>query len=258
MIIRTARKKNFTVIDNRILEDDRLSFKAKGILCYLLSRPDDWQVNDAHLSTIGIDGEASTRSALKEIEDAGYLVRIRHKGQRGRFEWTTYVFDEPQPRDGFPPMETPPMVTPVDDPQDGFPPVDRPPMENPRVDNRTVINTIETKTEKQPLLPPEEPADGNDVDAGKKKQRGAVHKCWQENMPGMMTPIIADELNELIDSYGPTSVIHAVGVAVKADIRNMRYVAGILQRENARASPSGNGHHDGKPLSVERMEGEDW
>lgn len=120
----------------------------------------------------------------------------------------------------------------------------------------TPNNTHSTNT--QLPIPPEEPVDGNDGDAGKKKQRGAVHKCWQENMPGMMTPIIADELNELIDSYGPTSVIHAVGVAVKADIRNMRYVAGILQRENARASPSGNGHHDGKPLSVERMEGEDW
>lgn len=108
-------------------------------------------------------------------------------------------------------------------------------------------------------IQPEEAAGSGGGDAEKKKQRGAVHKSWQENMPGMITPIIADEINELIDTYGPTSVIHAIGVAVKADVRTPRYVAGVLQKGNSRASPSnGNGHHNNNPVTVERMEGETW
>lgn len=255
MIIRTARKKNFTIIDNRILEDDRLSFKAKGILCYLLSRPDDWQVNDSHLSSIGIDGEASTRSALKEIEDAGYLVRIRRKGERGRFEWDTYVYDEPQqsvsPQDDYPPMENPPMERPQDD----YPPVDRPPMENPRVDNRTLINTDVIKTDKQ-LLPPQKRSNGSG-DAAKKKERGAVHRCWQENMSGTMTPIIAEQIDDLIDDHGAQAIIHAITVAVNADARTMRFIKGVLTKEKTRASPA-NGNGNGKHTTVQRMEGEEW
>lgn len=253
MIVRTARKKNYTVIDNRILEDSRLSFKARGLLCYLLSRPDNWQVNDAHLSTIGPDGEAATRSALKELEETAYLLRIKRKGERGRFEWDTYVYDEPQksapPQDDFPPMENPPM----EPPQDGFPPVDCPPMENPRVENRTLISTNRISTEKQ-LLPQKRVNGGSKAE--KAKEIGAVHRCWQDNMPGTITPIIGEKINDLIDDYGAEAVIRAIGVAVNAEARSMRFVEGVLRKEKT-GTVSMNGNHQNKTLTVQRMEGDE-
>lgn len=247
MIIRTARKQRFTIIDNRILENDGLSFKAKGLLSYLLSRPDDWQVNDAHLSTIGPDGEAAVRSALKELEVAGYLVRVRSQGERGRFEWTSYLYDEPQkkasPQVDSPRVENPPMESP----RDGYPP-----MENPRVDNRTLINTEVIKTEKQ--LQPQQPPRSKKANP---KERGAVHKCWQQNIPGTMTPIIAEQLDDLIDDFGADSLIRAITVAVNANIRTMRYVKGVLEKEQNGTQPAGNGGSK-KNVTVQRVEGEEW
>lgn len=57
-----------------------------------------------------------------------------------------------------------------------------------------------------------------------------VHTLWQDNMPGTMTPIIADELNDLIETYTPPEVDTAIRLAVKANKRNIPYVAGILKR----------------------------
>jgi hypothetical protein len=139
MIIRTARKERYTIVDNRILEDSRLSFKAKGVLCYLLSRPDNWTESDDHLATIGLEGESAIRSALKELETAGYLQRKRRQNDKGLFEWEHYIYDESQTREQ-PSVENPP--------------VDNPPAENPRVDNRTVINTNITSTEKKEVRRP--------------------------------------------------------------------------------------------------------
>lgn len=100
---------------------------------------------------------------------------------------------------------------------------------------------------------------GGGSDAEKKKERGAVHKCWQENMPGMMTSIIAEEIDDLIDEYGPQPIIHAITVAVNANVRNMRYVKGVLTKGESRASPvNGNGNHKNATVTVQRMEGEDW
>lgn len=108
-------------------------------------------------------------------------------------------------------------------------------------------------------LPTDTTTGGGGEKAAKAKERGAVHKCWQENMPGTITPIIAEEIDDLIDDYGPTAIIHAITVAVNADARSMRFVEGVLKKEKSRASPSnGNGYHDGKNSTVERMEGEEW
>ena len=48
-IIRRKHDSQFTVVPNRIFEDDRLSIEAKGVLGYLLSRPHDWSVRHDHL-----------------------------------------------------------------------------------------------------------------------------------------------------------------------------------------------------------------
>ena len=58
-IIRAPRYERFTILDMRIVEDTRLSWAARGVLAYLLSRPDHWQIQITDLrrrGDLGRDG----------------------------------------------------------------------------------------------------------------------------------------------------------------------------------------------------------
>ncbi len=94
-IIRRPRAAHFTTLSNDLIEDSRLSFKARGLLVYLLSRPDDWQTDAHRISRIGPDGRSAILAGLKELEVAGYLKRTRAQDERGRWSTTCEVFDEP-------------------------------------------------------------------------------------------------------------------------------------------------------------------
>lgn len=81
-------------IPNTVLDDADLSFKAKGILCYLLSRSDEWEVYQAQLEDLGPDGEHAIRSGLNELIEAGYIERNRRRGDLGEFQGYEYVIYE--------------------------------------------------------------------------------------------------------------------------------------------------------------------
>lgn len=106
MIVRSKRpSSHFTVLSNEIIRDRRLSWRARGILIYLLSMPDDWRTTTAHLTSVGQEGRDSIRGALSELEMIGYLIRQKHQDDRGRWSTATYVYDCPQNPQGFPPPE---------------------------------------------------------------------------------------------------------------------------------------------------------
>lgn len=78
MIVRGPRPSdNFAQIHNAALADGRLSFKARGILAFLLSRPPGWKTSAERLARSGTDGERAVKSGLKELEALGYLKRTR-------------------------------------------------------------------------------------------------------------------------------------------------------------------------------------
>lgn len=106
MIIRSPRPtEHFTVLQNSVLRDQRLSFKARGVLAYLLSLPDNWQTSAEHLATQSPDGAFAIRSALTELEAVGFIRRTKHRDDLGRVRTVTTVFDRPQPGRGFPPSD---------------------------------------------------------------------------------------------------------------------------------------------------------
>lgn len=86
-IIRQKREKHFSIVSNEVLNDKRLSFKARGLLVYMLSMKDDWKFYTKELAEHSErDGIKSIRSALNEIEAMGYLERTQTRGKHGHFE----------------------------------------------------------------------------------------------------------------------------------------------------------------------------
>jgi hypothetical protein len=83
-IIRKVLVQNFTMIDNAILRNTNISWKAKGLLCYLIHLPDDWQINLAHLELQATDGMDSLKSGMKELKDAGYIDHMTERDEKGK------------------------------------------------------------------------------------------------------------------------------------------------------------------------------
>ena len=93
MIIRSNKKK-WTTVDNAWVKDVTLSAKAKGILLYILSLPDDWDLHINELVTHFTDGEKGIRSGLKELSDKGYLFANARRDDKGIFVGIDYVILE--------------------------------------------------------------------------------------------------------------------------------------------------------------------
>ena len=94
-IMRVEKNANYTTINNTVLNDVELSWQAKGMAAYLLSRPDGWEIKSRHLSTVSSDGTTATLNTLKELEERGYLTRICKKNAAGQFEWEQIFHEVP-------------------------------------------------------------------------------------------------------------------------------------------------------------------
>ncbi len=81
----------FTTIPNDLINDPRMSFKAKGVLLYILSKPEHWVVRVSDLKRAGNCGEVTIYSALTEIEEAGYLIREKTKDEKGHWVYNQVV-----------------------------------------------------------------------------------------------------------------------------------------------------------------------
>lgn len=90
------KTKNFTIIDNAILQDKNLSLKARGLLCFMLHLPETWVFTEKGLATVTGEGLKSIRSGLKELEANKYLYRVQVRGKGGSFgTMMYYLFEQP-------------------------------------------------------------------------------------------------------------------------------------------------------------------
>ena len=94
-IIRHRKTGNFFSADNAPFSNERLSWEARGLLAYLLSKPDNWQVRLHDLMARGPAGEHKIRRMLRELEENGYLVRERHRRADGTYYSVTRVYENP-------------------------------------------------------------------------------------------------------------------------------------------------------------------
>lgn len=124
-VIRAEKDGNFTRINNSLFKEKEMSLKAKGLLCLMLSLPDDWNFSINGLVGLSTDGKDSVMKTLSELERFGYLKRRRVTDPKGHFAGYEYdVFEQPQdntsysekpctenPNTGKPYSENPPLLT---------------------------------------------------------------------------------------------------------------------------------------------------
>jgi hypothetical protein len=108
-IIRVERATHpFTVMDNTPINDIGLSFDSLGVLAYLLSKPDNWQVKTKELQKRGGCGQSKMLRILKELETEGYLARSKKAGEAGRFIWDIVIYENKYKNPKFAPRIEPP------------------------------------------------------------------------------------------------------------------------------------------------------
>ncbi|MFK7601867.1 hypothetical protein ACI3L1_06610 [Deinococcus sp. SM5_A1] len=94
-IIRAARDSEnpYAQISRNLFEDERISWRSKGLMGYLLSRKDGWKIYVADLQKRSTDGRDACYAALDELGRAGYLERNETR-EKGRIKGTEYVIWE--------------------------------------------------------------------------------------------------------------------------------------------------------------------
>jgi hypothetical protein len=129
MIHRSRPKAGFTIVPNAALQDERLSFAARGMLAQLLSRPDGWdttadQESERARSLRGKRGEGreAMRAVWRELKDAGYVHLVRAPGPRGR--WVTEVHLDDKPRTSVPAAHADVRLTGVPETRTSAPPAE--------------------------------------------------------------------------------------------------------------------------------------
>lgn len=96
---------NYFIASKYYVEDENISWKAKGIMSYLFSKPDDWQIYQTQLEKVSKDGKASVRSTINELIDNGYMTRQSRRKSNGDFDGYNYTLHEHPVNDGVRKME---------------------------------------------------------------------------------------------------------------------------------------------------------
>lgn len=140
-VFRVQKTQNYTIMSNHHLRNKALSLKAKGLLSLMLSLPEDWDYTTRGLASICKEGVDGIRATVRELENAGYIIRRRVRDQSGQVRGMEYtVFEQPQePEPENPVQAKPEREKPVQA---------KPAQEKPAQENPAQLNTNPQKTKK--------------------------------------------------------------------------------------------------------------
>ena len=137
-VFRVERNKGYTVMSNHHLRNKELTLKAKGLLSQMLSLPEDWDYTLAGLSQINRESIDAIRTAVWELEKAGYIKRQQGRDEKGKMTAIEYtIYEQPQPPDDTPPGLDKPIL---ENPTPGNPILENPTPGKPTTENPMQLN----------------------------------------------------------------------------------------------------------------------
>lgn len=230
-IVRVEKNKNYTVINNTALYDDRLSWKAKAIHAFMLSRPDNWTFHNEEIAKWAKDGIDSFISGLNELKKFGYVKREKRHAQNGRFAWITIVYEVPEED-----VETKPMTakTSVD-----LPSMEQPPMDKPLMENDGLLNTYRQNTKTQTTNTFTTKTNSLMKESERQKKEALIDDGWakvvafyHQNVHPMPAPIFYEKLEHMYKQHPiPELALEALQHAVLNNAKNpIHYAESILIR----------------------------
>jgi hypothetical protein len=134
-VFKIEKTKDYTVMSNYHLRDKNLSYKAKGLLSFMLSLPEDWDYSLAGLCSISKESRDGIRSILKELQENHYVEIEKVRGDKGYFEYNYLIYEIPH----FIELEN----------NKNNPGMENPHLDSPNVETPTQINTNKINTNKQ-------------------------------------------------------------------------------------------------------------
>ena len=241
-VFRVEKTKDFTVMSNYHLRDKSLSLKAKGLLSQMLSLPEEWDYTLSGLACINKESKDAIRSAVNELEQAGYITRRQTTTEGGRFGSNEYVIRE-RPLPHEPLTENPTTV----DPQTAA----------PLTENPTQLNTNPSKTEKEKTelsstdsLPISQKRNRTEVTAAEMQQyREIIAQNISYDLLRQEYPHQQEQLEEILEilvetvcttrqtvrvagNNFPTEVVK--GRLMKLTAEHIRFVLGCLSRNTTK------------------------
>ena len=135
-VFRVERNSGYTVMSNHHLRNKELTLKAKGLLSQMLSLPEDWDYTLAGLSHINRESIDAIRTAVWELEKAGYILRRQGRDEKGKMTAIEYtIYEQPQPM--------------LENPIPGKPMLENPTTDNPTSENPMQLNKDISRTNLQ-------------------------------------------------------------------------------------------------------------
>ncbi|MGE7092604.1 DnaD domain protein [Lysinibacillus sp. NPDC048646] len=208
-IVRVQKKEKYVVLDKGFLNDNRLSWKAKGLLAYMLSLPNDWSFCMADLATRSKCGRDATGNIVKELMNAGYIHKEQGRSNCGTFGKIELLV-----------LEAPQMAPSTEKPLTDYPTTEKPQTVNPSL--------LITKSLNNHLLNNDNKDDRsyNPVE----KQSKFQHACqfYEQNGFGSLASHVTYKISHWVDNLSEELVIHAMKLAVENNVLRWNYVEKIL------------------------------
>lgn len=214
--IKVEKKSNYTVLDNGFLRDQRLSLRAVGLLARILSLPPQWDYSIAGLAAIVRDGSDSVRSGLKELENAGYLIRSRVRRVDGTLGPAQYTIYE------VPPTQAEPMW-------------EKPIQEKQPQLSKDQLNKDKVSKYKNIIYMAEQ-AEAAEKDPLEDTALGRVVELYSNSIHPVSGGIELDRLAELLDTFGENAVVEAIA---KSKFTNISYVEAVVKNRQRRDDTNG-------------------
>lgn len=108
-VFKVEKRKNYTIMSNHHLQNKNLSLKAKGLLSYMLSLPEDWDYSLAGLEANCKESKTALTTALHELKQNGYVIiekMYANQTKSKRIEYVYNIFEEPHLEPGIHKQDT--------------------------------------------------------------------------------------------------------------------------------------------------------